>query len=133
MPRKQTKKAEYDRKYQKNVKYPEYRATKLKVVTDLFGGVCFTCESSTNPHTFHFHHIIYDAVGSNYKRTGQSMSLRWTRLLEAQSYPERFRLLCPTCHMRVTSIARSIRTARNKPDPDLMLQLVRLDIDNQRP
>jgi hypothetical protein len=91
MPSKIRKK-EYDRKNQKRI-YAKYKEDRQKIVS-LLGNKCCVCDKDRK--YLHLHHIKYDEH-SNYPRTSNGWS-RIRRVKEALLYPEKFRLVCPTCH-----------------------------------
>lgn len=88
-------KKEYDAERQR-ILYAEYQERRL-ALEEKFGNVCYLCKQSKRKN-FHLHHRYYHPIESNYPRHSKSMNVRWKRLKEAEEHPERFALLCPTCH-----------------------------------
>ena len=80
---------------------------KRKQVAELLGGKCIICLKNFGKN-FHFHHIEYR---KNEKKHSDFTS--WVRYNEyvlpiIQKIPEKFALLCNTCH-RLISILQSIK------------------------
>lgn len=92
---------EYDRLRAKRL-YEDFKQRREALMLK-FGDACYLCEQKARKG-FNLHHIIYDSVESNYPRHSKSMSVRLKRLKEAEEHPERFRLLCPSCHHFITKL-----------------------------
>ena len=93
-------KREYDRLHQQKL-YEEYKIRREKVYV-MLGNKCELCDGDKRKH-FHLHHRYYHPIESNYPRHSNAMNVRFKRLKEAENCPERFALLCPTCHRVVTA------------------------------
>jgi 5-methylcytosine-specific restriction endonuclease McrA len=89
-------KQEYDRQRARRI-YEDFVARRLQLI-ESFGGACQNCSVALVRDEAQFHHVVYDEVESNYPRTCKTMSVRLKRLAEAEQHPERFKLLCVTCH-----------------------------------
>lgn len=83
--------------------YQRFKERRALVMENL-GGECFICGEKAIKG-FHFHHKHYHEVESNYPRHSNAMNVRIKRLVEAEKFPERFALLCPT-HHRLIEIAK---------------------------
>lgn len=94
-------KKEYDAAHQRKL-YAEYRERRDKLEASM-GNECYLCRQ-TKRSSFHLHHREYHPTESNYPRNSNSMNVRRKRLKEAEDHPERFALLCPTCHRMVTAL-----------------------------
>lgn len=99
---------EYDRLRAKRT-YEDFKKRKNNLVVNVFNGKCFLC-SAEHRKGFHLHHVFYHAIESNYPRNSKAMSTRLKRLAEAEKNPERFRLLCPKCHILLESLKALIDT-----------------------
>jgi len=88
-----------DRAYDK-LRYEQFQIRRQAVIA-AFGGECFVCGDADN---LHLHHEQYVAGESDYPRHARSMSARLKRVEEAEKHPERFRLLCATCHGLVHAV-----------------------------
>jgi hypothetical protein len=98
-------KKEYDAQHQRNL-YKKYREDRNNLEKSM-GNKCYLCDQEKR-NCFHLHHREYHPTESNYPRNSRSMYVRRKRLKEAQEHPERFALLCPTCHRLLHSLERSI-------------------------
>lgn len=87
-------KTEYNRLRQRE-RYKDFQVRRIEVFKTL-GNKCQMCGKEAKIG-FHLHHTEYQEE-SNYPRNSKTMSVRWKRLKEAESFPERFALLCPYCH-----------------------------------
>ena len=90
---------EYDRVRRKQ-QYDDFRKRK-DAIHQLLGGKCYLCSKKATK-SFHLHHIVYHPIESNYPKTSKCQFTRDKRLSEAETHPERFRLLCPGCHYKVS-------------------------------
>lgn len=81
--------------------YQEFKERKSKLIFDVMGGKCALCEKLAQQN-FHLHHVIYDQE-SNYPRHSKNMWVRQKRLKEAEKNPDKFKLLCPQCHLKISS------------------------------
>lgn len=101
----------YDREHSRK-KYKEYieRRTSL-VESGKLGSCCYFCEAKAK-REFHFHHVQYDPIESNYPKNAKGWS-RWRRLKEAEQHPERFKLLCCKCHGDFEGILRKLKSKYN--------------------
>ena len=91
------------KKYKWNSKkYYLQKEERNKLIVEVFGGKCYICERSSIDN-MHLHHIIYHEIESNYPKTGNGWSV-YKRQKEATEHPERFRLLCKSCHYAVEKI-----------------------------
>ena len=91
----------YDAAHQRKL-YVVYRQQRDDLEEQL-GNVCYLCKQGKR-NCFHLHHREYHPTESNYPRHSNAMSVRRKRLKEAQAHPERFALLCPTCHRLITAL-----------------------------
>lgn len=101
----------YDRKVYDNKRakklYTEFQERRAALLVKL-GNKCYLCDRNAEKG-FHFHHIEYHEIESNYPRHSKSMSVRWKRLKEAETNPKRFKLLCPKCHRVLSGIEYLIK------------------------
>jgi 5-methylcytosine-specific restriction endonuclease McrA len=93
----------YDRSYSAE-RYVKFREEKTAISRDLFGGKCSLCGRTDGYEKFHFHHVLYHDEDSAYKRNSKALWTRLLRVKEAQAHPERFVLLCQSCHRLVTHL-----------------------------
>ena len=94
----------YDAEHQRKL-YAVYKEQR-QALEEQFGNVCYLCNQSKRK-CFHLHHRVYHPTESDYPRNSRSMHVRRKRLKEAQDHPERFSLLCPTCHKLITILEYS--------------------------
>lgn len=92
---------EYNRKRAAEI-YLDFRVRKDRI-NELLGGLCKACGKT---HKLALHHRIRHPVESNYPTHAKSMSVRIKRLAEAESHPERFILLCGSCHVALEWVIR---------------------------
>ena len=80
-----------------------YRLFKIRreAILERLGGKCFLCDAKAKKG-YHLHHHEYHDVESDYPRNSKSFSVRLKRLKEAEVHPERFKVLCPTCHKAIS-------------------------------
>lgn len=123
---------EYDRQYTQ-ARYTVYRKRRHQVLSTLFAGRCFLCGATEGFESFQLHHVEYHPTESNYGRQSDSQATKVRRLKEAAQNPERFRLLCNTCHRIVGTLGREVKRLgrKNKVDLDRLLFLVRREADNR--
>ena len=94
----------YDAAHQRDL-YEQFKLRR-EALYELFGNQCYLCRQGKRKH-FHLHHREYHPTESNYPRNSSSMNVRRKRLAEAEAHPERFALLCPSCHQMVTLLQHS--------------------------
>ncbi len=94
-------KKSYDAAHQRKL-YAEYKERRAKLEESM-GNECYLCHQGKRL-CFHLHHRTYHPTESNYPRNSKAMNVRRKRLKEAEDHPERFALLCPTCHRIITAL-----------------------------
>jgi len=80
---------------------------KRKQVAELLGGKCILCLKKFGKN-FHFHHIEYRIGEKIYSDFKSGTSYNEYVLQIIQKIPQKFALLCNTCH-RLISILQSIK------------------------
>jgi hypothetical protein len=82
--------------------YGRFRNQKDTLTYEVFGGKCNLCDTTKgNPCHYHLHHLVY--VGDyHYPRNTKFQWTREQRVKEATAHPERFMLLCESCHRAIT-------------------------------
>jgi hypothetical protein len=93
----------YDRQRSRQM-YEQYQEQRMKAL-ELHGGKCCCCKNSTAKQ-LHLHHKYYDE-NSDYPRTSSGWS-RIRRVKEAIEFPEKFALLCGSCHQTIEIAKRFI-------------------------
>ena len=93
------RKKEYDRQRAKKL-YEEYKKKRTELLIK-FGSKCFVCEEREGD--LHFHHLEYGEYG---KYGHASMWRRIQHNKEIEEFPERFKLLCNSCHSIVTILTK---------------------------
>ena len=104
---------EYDRKRAAKL-YGVFKKRRMALFKEL-GGCCSLC-SKKAVKGFHLHHVKYHAEESDCPTHSKSMSVRLKRLEEAEQNPDRFRLLCPRCHMTISHLETVLRKDRRSWD-----------------
>ena len=94
------RKLRYDREHSKK-QYHNYKIERTLLIEE-FGGCCEICSDTDQ---LHFHHKYYDEH-SNYPRTTNGWS-RIKRIREAKQFPEKFALLCNSCHSTVHRVLKN--------------------------
>jgi hypothetical protein len=130
---------DYGREYTAR-RYTEFRKQKDQISQEVFGGRCGLCGSTENSGHYHLHHLEYDPEQSAYKRNSKAQWTRTLRLREAQNHPERFELLCQSCHRLVTTlggyIIRRLKIAtgkaEHKPNLEQLFDLLYLEAVNRK-
>lgn len=112
--------SEVNKEYNRNrarVLYDDFRIRKDAVNASL-GGCCYLCGRIPSKQGLQLHHVERHPTESAYPRHSNAMSVRIKRLEEAERNPDRFRLLCGTCHRSVEALKR------NHVDHKRLLELV---------
>ena len=83
--------------YEESWYYKKTQELKLKITT-IFGAKCELCKSNKN---LQLHHVIYgpDSIRPQSHNENGSHSLK--RKQEAINHPERFLLICLSCHNKI--------------------------------
>lgn len=84
-------------------RYESHLLLRAEVLKNL-GNECYVC--GAGGCKLDLHHVEYHESESAYPRNGSGWS-RIARVREAHAHPERFRLLCPSCHEVVTHIGEA--------------------------
>lgn len=91
--------------YQDSWYYKKTQELKLKITT-LFGSECQLCKSNEN---LQLHHVIYGPDSIRPKTHNENGSRSLKRKQEAVDYPERFLLICLSCHNKIEPRALKLR------------------------
>jgi 5-methylcytosine-specific restriction endonuclease McrA len=116
-------------------RYARFREKKDQISRDFFGGKCFLCGRTDNYQEYHLHHIEYDPEESNYDTHSRAFWTRVRRLKEATEHPERFRLLCQSCHRLITSLGNTlvneVRVSHRTIETDKLIYLLDRELQNR--
>jgi len=85
--------------------YKQTQELKLKI-TKVFGSNCQLCKSNKN---LQLHHVIYGPDSIRPKSHNENGSRSLKRKQEAVNHPERFLLICLSCHNKIEPRALKLR------------------------
>lgn len=87
-----------NKKYRKKYNRLFYTATRVQLL-EQFGWKCAECGIHRDSKHMHFHHLNYDGT---YLKPDRSNYHPYSQLREVHRNPSQFKLLCISCHMRLS-------------------------------